>query len=44
VGRYSKGEANEEFQIGFYVLDEDIMYLEEEVQSRNAKLSQAGAK
>ena len=28
-----EGEADEEFQVGFYVLDEDIMYLEREVQS-----------
>ena len=42
--RVFESEADEEFQVGFYVLDEDITYLEEEVQSCNAKLAQAGAK
>jgi hypothetical protein len=39
-----EGEADEEFQVGSYVLDEDIMYLEGEVQSCPPKLSQPGAK
>ena len=38
-----EGEADEEFQVGFYVPDEDIMYLEGELQSCHAKLSQPGA-
>jgi hypothetical protein len=38
VLRVFEGEADEEFRVGFYVLDEDIMHLEEEVQSFNVKV------
>ena len=44
VLRVIAGEADEEFQPGFYVLDEDIMYLEKELQSLNTKLSPVAAK
>ena|SRR5690242_6073284 len=37
-------ELNEEFQAGFYVLDEDIMYLEQELHSLATKLSPVAAK
>jgi hypothetical protein len=44
VLRIIAGGVDEEFQAGFYVLDEDIMYIEEELQSLTNKLSPVAAK
>jgi hypothetical protein len=44
VVRMLEGEANAEFQVGFYVLDQEIMHIEAEVRSCSAKLSPSGAR
>jgi hypothetical protein len=44
VVRVFEGEADGELRAGFYVLDAEIMFIEEEVQSCNARLSLIDAK
>jgi len=43
VLRVFPSEPDAEFQPGYYVLDEDIMYIEEALQSLNTRLSPVGA-